>query len=109
VHDPWVIRRLPGRVWVSLEKTASVLRVVFGSRQLRRVELAFAAFCAAEWAIWIVLLVYAFERSGTTTAGLIAVALLVPATVFAPFGSVLGDRYRPGESSSGHTSCRRLA
>jgi hypothetical protein len=94
---------------VSLEKTASVLRVVFGSRQLRRVELAFAAFCAAEWAIWIVLLVYAFERSGTTTAGLIAVALLVPATVFAPFGSVLGDRYRPGESSSGHTSCRRLA
>ena len=73
-----------------------MLRVVFGPRQLRRVELAFAAFCAAEWAIWIALLVYAFERSGTTTASLIAAALLVPATAFAPFGSVLGDRYRPG-------------
>jgi MFS family permease len=94
VHDPRVIRRLPERV--SLEKTASVLRVVFGPGQLRRVELAFAPFCAAEWAVWIALLVYVFERSGTTTAGLIAVALLVPATVFAPFGSVLGDRYRPG-------------
>ena len=73
-----------------------MLRIVFGPRQLRRVELAFAAFCAAEWAIWIALLVYAFERSGTTTASLIAAALLVPATAFAPFGSVLGDRYRPG-------------
>ncbi len=94
MHDPQVIRRIPGRL--SVERTATVLRVVFGPRQLRRVELAFAAFCAAEWAIWIALLVYAFDRSGTTTAGLIAVALLVPAAVFAPLGSVLGDRYRPG-------------
>jgi MFS family permease len=94
MHDRRVIWRFPGRL--SLTKTASVLRVVFGPRQLRLVELAFAGFCAAEWAIWIALLVYAYERSGTTTAGLIAVALLVPATVFAPLGSVLGDRYRPG-------------
>ncbi len=86
--------RFPGRL--SPKKTASVLRLVFGPRQLRRVGLAFAAFCAAEWAIWIAIVVFAFERSGTTTASLIAVALLVPATVFAPFGSVLGDRYRPG-------------
>jgi nitrate/nitrite transporter NarK len=47
-------------------------------------------------AIWIALLVYVYERSGTTVAALIAVVLLVPAALFAPLGSVLGDRYRPG-------------
>jgi MFS family permease len=72
------------------------LRTVFGNRELRRVEGAFAAFNSAEWAVWIALLVYAYERSGTTGAALVAVAQLVPATIFAPIGSALGDRYRPG-------------
>jgi MFS family permease len=75
-------------------ETASAYRAVGANRSLRRVLLAFLVFNAAEQAVWIAVTIFAFNEGGTTTAGIVAVAQLVPAMLFAPLASVLGDRMR---------------
>lgn len=74
--------------------TARVYREVLGNGSLRRALAAFLAFNAQEYAVWIAVTLYAYQRGGATTAGLVAMVQLVPAAVVAPLGSVLGDRMR---------------
>ena len=78
----------------SLAEAVRAFRAVFGNPDIRRVELAFVGFNAAEMATWIAILVFAFEAGGAAAAGAIGVIQLIPATIFAPVASLLGDRYR---------------
>lgn len=78
-------------------RSAAVLGRVLRNRRLRRVELAFTGFSLAEYGAWTAILVYAYARGGTTTAGLIAVLQLAPAALVAPPAAALADR-RGGSS-----------
>ena len=77
--------------------------------QLRRVQFAFLGFNAAEWGVWIAMLVYAYSRGGATTAGLVALAQLIPAMLFAPLAASLADSRRPTKVLTGAYAAQALA
>lgn len=69
----------------------AVLRRALASAPLRRVEAALAGFGTSEYGVWVVVLVFAFRRGGTTAAGVIAAVQLLPASVVAPLAARLID------------------
>ena len=61
---------------------------------IRRVELAWGGAIAAEWAHFVALGVFAYERGGVSSVGVAGLVRLLPAAVVAPFAASLGDRFR---------------
>jgi MFS family permease len=64
------------------------------NREVRRVELAWGAAIAAEWAHFVALGVFAYEAGGASAVGIAGLVRLLPAAVLAPFAASLGDRFR---------------
>ena len=77
-----------GGVW----RLQRVLGLVYLNAPLGRLTAAFLAISVAEYGEWITVVVYAYERGGTSTAGLVAVAQLVPSMLIAPVISAHGVR-----------------
>ena len=78
-----------------LHLVLSVFRSAFGNPTLRLVGTAYALFATAEFGIWLVLLVFAYQRGGATAGMTMALVQLVPCIVLAPFIGSLADRRRP--------------
>jgi MFS family permease len=70
-----------------------VLRAVLRNPALRRVQLAFLLFNAAEYGSWVAILLYAYSALGPASVGLVALAQLAPAAAFAPVSASLADRF----------------
>jgi hypothetical protein len=77
-----------------LRLVVSALAAAARNENLRRVELAWGAAIAAEWAHFVALGVFAYQRGGTSAVGVAGLARLLPAAAVAPFAASLGDRFR---------------
>jgi MFS family permease len=73
---------------------AAALRSVMRNPSLRKVELAWGAAIAAEWAHFVALGVFAYAEGGTAAVGIAGLVRMLPAAIVAPLASSLGDRFR---------------
>jgi MFS family permease len=71
----------------------TVLRRVLANRSLRRVLFAYFAFHVAEFSTWVAVLLYAYDRTGPASVGVVALIQLIPAALVAAPASSLGDRF----------------
>ena len=77
-----------------LRESGHAFSEVFRNSNLRRVELSWAGTVCAYWIFIVTLGLYAYQRGGAGAVGLVALLRVLPSVVAAPFGAVLGDRYR---------------
>jgi MFS family permease len=75
-------------------QAAAALGAVLRNPNLRRVELAWGASIAAEWAHFVALGVFAYSQGGTAAVGIAGLVRMLPAAIVAPLASSLGDRFR---------------
>lgn len=66
------------------------------TRPMARALWAYGLYSVIEFAIWVAVLLYAFDIGGTGLAGLASVAQLVPAMLLVPILAGFGDRMERG-------------
>ncbi len=73
---------------------AVAVRDILRNRAIRRIEIAWTAGTAADWAFLVVLLVVAYDEGGTLAVGILGAVRVLPAIVAAPFATSLVGRFR---------------
>ncbi|MGA7053597.1 MAG: MFS transporter, partial [Mycobacterium sp.] len=81
-----------------MEAVAAVLAAAFRNTNLRDVGVAYALFSASEFGVWIVLLVFAFDRGGVSAELLITLVQMLPCVVLAPAIGAVADRWDPARA-----------
>jgi hypothetical protein len=74
----------------------ALLGAVLRNVALLRVQGAYLLSTTAEWASWLAILVYAYDRGGPGEAGVVGFATSAPAVLVVPTVSILGDRWPRG-------------
>lgn len=86
--------QVPPRAQLSqLHAAAGAFSTNWRNRELRRAQAAFFGAWTAEWAVTVVLAVYAYRRGGATEVGLVALIRVLPAAVVAPLATQYADRW----------------
>ncbi|HEY6584121.1 MAG TPA: MFS transporter [Gaiellaceae bacterium] len=67
---------------------------IFRNADIRRLELGWAVSVLGHWAYGIALAVYAFDKGGASSVGLVGLVRFLPPAVFGTFTAMLADRYR---------------
>ena len=79
---------------IRASQMVSALGAAVRNENIRRVELAWGAAIAAEWAHFVAFGVFAYEEGGAAGVGIAGLVRLLPAGVLAPFAASFGDRFR---------------
>lgn len=74
---------------------ARVVRAVAADSLVTRLMAAFTLFVLAEYAVWVGMLVFAYEQGGATAVGFVALGQLLPGVVLAPLLGGVADRRSP--------------
>lgn len=80
-------------MFLRAKAVGAVLHSAFSNPALRRMGFSYALFGMAELGLWIALLIYAYDRGGTTAGTTMVLVQLVPCIVLGPFLGVFADRH----------------
>lgn len=77
----------------SLSRRFDVVAAVIRQKDLRRLQLGWAAFFLVDGITLVALSVWAFRHAGTRAVGLVGLARLLPGAIALPFGAWAADRF----------------
>jgi hypothetical protein len=79
-----------------------------GTRDLRRLQLAWAVSSVGGWAFFVALAVYAYDAGGAAAVGAATLVRMVPAGLAAPLTGLLADRHSRRDVLLGATAGRAV-